>query len=80
MVGLSLSIKQTDDGELQTKDVSTVPEAVPLWPSVRYISDSGRYWCTVSGLPLFFIFIYIIINIKFYHKIFSQFRTNYSWF
>ena len=24
--------------------------------------------------------IYIIINIKVYHKTFPQFRTNYSWF
>ena len=24
--------------------------------------------------------IYIIINIKVYHKTFSQFKTNYSWF
>ena len=27
-----------------------------------------------------YIYIYIIINIKVYHKTFSQFRTNYSWF
>ena len=26
------------------------------------------------------VYIYIIINIKFYHKTFSQFRNNYSWF
>ena len=26
------------------------------------------------------VYIYIIINIKVYNKIFSQFRTNYSWF
>ena len=26
------------------------------------------------------VYIYIIINIKVYHKTFSQFRTNYSWF
>ena len=26
------------------------------------------------------VYIYIIINIKVYHKIFPQFRTNYSWF
>ena len=24
--------------------------------------------------------IYIILNIKFYHKKFPQFKTNYSWF
>ena len=26
------------------------------------------------------MYIYIIINIKVYHKIFPQFRTNYLWF
>ena len=26
------------------------------------------------------VYIYIIINIKVYHKTFPQFRTNYSWF
>ena len=26
------------------------------------------------------VYIYIIINIKVYHKTFSQFKTNYSWF
>ena len=80
------------------KGVNAVPEAVPVWPAVRYISDIGQYRCTVSGLPLFFIFINIyiyiyiymhvcmyvcvcvLINIKVYHKTFSQFRTNYSWF
>ena len=81
-----------DENVDQSKDVNTVPEAVPVWPPVRYISDTGQYRCTVSGLPLFFIFInkyiyvcmyvsmyiYIIINIKFYHKTFPQFRTNYS--
>ena len=25
------------------------------------------------------VYIYIIINIKVYHKTFPQFRTNYSW-
>ena len=38
------------------KDVNTVPEAVPVWPSVRYISDTSQYRCTVSGLLLFYIF------------------------
>ena len=81
---------------LKIKDVNTVPEAVPVWPPVRYISDTGQYRCTVSGLPLYYIYIYIyiymyvcmyvsvyiyiIINIKVYNKTFSQFRTNYSWF
>ena len=76
------------------KGINTVLEVVLVWSAVRYISDTGQYWCTVSGLPLFFIFIniniyiymyvcmcvyiYIIINIKVYHKIFPQFRTNYS--
>ena len=26
------------------------------------------------------VYIYIIINIKVYYKIFPQFKTNYSWF
>ena len=76
---------------LNCKRVNTVPEAVSVWPVVRYISDTSQYRCTVSSLPLFFnIYIYvcmcvcvcvcIIINIKVYHKIFPQFRTNYSWF
>ena len=43
------------------KDVNTVPEAVPVWPPVRYISDTGQYRCTVSGLPLFYIYIYIYV-------------------
>ena len=43
--------------ELLPKGVNTVPEAVPVWPAVRYISDAGQYRCTVSGLPLFFVFI-----------------------
>ena len=46
--------------------------------------DTGQYWCTVSDLPLFFIFINIylcvciIINIKVYHKTLPQFRIDYS--
>ena len=51
---------------------------------------TDQYRCTISDLPLFFIFINkyiyvcmyvyinIIINIKVYHKILPQFRTNYS--
>ena len=82
------------DIPIQIKDVNTVPEAVPVWPPVRYISDTGQYRCTVSGLLLFYIYIYIyiyvyvcdcvyiyiIINIKVYNKTFPQFITNYSWF
>ena len=45
------------------KDVNTVPEAVPIWPPVQYISDTGQYQCTVSGLLLFYIIIIIIILI-----------------
>ena len=50
-----------------------------LTSEMIYLSTS-QYWCTVSDLPLFFIFIniYIIIKIKVYHKTLSQFRTNYS--
>ena len=82
--------------EVDSKGVNTISEAVPVWPVVRYILDIGQYRCTVSGLPLFFIFINIyiyiyacmyvcvcvcvLINIKVYHKTFSQFRTIYSWF
>ena len=33
--------------------VNTVLEAVPVWLAVRYISDTGQYWCTVLGLPLY---------------------------
>ena len=79
--------------ELLPKGVNTVPEVVPVWPAVQYISDTGQYQCTVSGLPLFFIFkkkiyiyiyiyicmcVCIIINIKVYHKTLPQFRINYS--
>ena len=38
------------------KDVNIVPEAVPVWQPVRYISDTGQYRCTVLGLLLFYIF------------------------
>lgn len=66
------------------KVVNTVPEAVPVWPPIRYISDTGQYRCTVSGLPLFYIFniyIYIYIHthihtyihkISIYHKTIPQ--------
>ena len=47
---------------LLIKDVNTVP----VWPPVRYISDTGQYRCTVSDLPLFFIFINIYIYIYIY--------------
>ena len=86
--------KKEKSSNVWGKDVNTVPEAVPVWSPVRYISDTGQYRCTVLGLLLFYIYIYIcmyvymyvsvyiyiIINIKVYHKIFPQFRTNYSWF
>ena len=45
------------------KGINTVLEAVPVWSAIRYISDTGQYWCTVSGLLLFFIFINIYIYI-----------------
>ena len=58
--------------------------------TIYFGTDQDR--CTVSGLPLFFIFINIyvcmyvcvcvcvciIINIKVYHKTLPQFSTNYS--
>ena len=43
--------------EVDSKGVNTISEAVPVWPVVRYISDTDQYRCTVSGLPLIFIFI-----------------------
>ena len=43
--------------EVDSKGVNTILEAVPVWSVVRYISDTDQYRCTVSGLPLFFIFI-----------------------
>ena len=48
------------------KGINTVLEAVPVWSAIRYISDTGQYWCTVSGLLLFFIFINIYIYIYMY--------------
>ena len=45
------------DITIKNKGVNTVPEAVPVWPAVRYILDNGQYRCTVLGLLLFFIFI-----------------------
>ena len=41
-------------GAVDSKGVNTIPEAVPVWPAVRYISDISQYQCTVSGLPLVF--------------------------
>ena len=64
---------------LDVKGVNTVLEAVPVWPTVRYISNTDQYRCTVSGLPLYIymcvcvcvcVCVCIIINIKVYHKIF----------
>ena len=48
------------------KDVNTISEAVPVWPPVRYISDTGQYRCTVSGLPLLYIYIYIYMYVCMY--------------
>ena len=43
-------------------EVNTVPVVVPICPAVQYISNTGQYWYTVSGLSLFYIFnIYIYI-------------------
>ena len=53
---------------LKIKDVNTVPEAVPVWPPVRYISDTGQYRCTVSGLPLFYIYIYVCVSVYIYYN------------
>ena len=54
---------------LQIKEVNTILEDVPVWPQVRYISRTGQYRCTVSSLPLFYIFnIYTHTNIKWHHQ------------
>ena len=49
---------------LQNKGVNTVPEAVPVWPTIRYISDIGQYRGTVSGLRYFIYLIYIYTHTK----------------
>ena len=43
--------------ELLPKDVNTVPEAVPVWPLVRYISDTG----VPFRVYRYFIYIYIYV-------------------
>ena len=43
---------------IQNKGVNTVPETIPVWPLVRYISDTGQYRYTVSDLSLLYIYIY----------------------
>ena len=40
------------------KEVNIVPEAVPVWPLVRYISDTDQYRCTISDLSLYYIYIH----------------------
>ena len=51
------------------KEVNTVPEAVPVWPAVRYISNTSQYRCTVLGISLFYIFnIYIYIYYLYIYK------------
>ena len=34
------------------KEVNTVPEAVPVWPAVRYISNTSQYRFTAIFLYL----------------------------
>ena len=41
------------------KQRSQYLEVVLVWPTVRYISDIGQYWCIVSSLPQNNIYIYI---------------------
>ena len=52
--------KETKKGTLAPsiyiKEVNSIPKTLPIWPPVRYISDTGQYQYTVSGLPLFYIF------------------------
>ena len=46
------------------KEVNTVPVVVLVCPAVQYISNTGQYQCTVSGLSLlFYIYLYIYIYI-----------------
>ena len=69
------------------KEVNTVPEAIPVWPTVRYISGTGQYRCTVSRLPLIYIYIYVYKILKwqilykliylFTFQIFTSFCSNY---
>lgn len=54
----SMDITVPEEFAWKSKGVNTVPEAVPVWPAVRYISDTGQYRCTVLGL-LLYIYIYI---------------------
>ena len=56
-MGLPLNDIKSNKILLLTKGVNIVPEAVPVWPAVRFILDTGQYQYIVSGLPLFFIFI-----------------------
>ena len=48
--------------------VNIVPKAVSVWLAVQYISDTCQYWCTVSGLPLFFIFICMYVCVYIYYN------------
>ena len=52
---------------LATKEVNTVPEAILVWPMVRYILGTGQYRCTILDLPLFLLFytMYKVIMIFF---------------
>ena len=52
----TFEVEVEGEGGVGNKDVNTVPEAVSVWPPVQYISDTGQHQCTVSGLPLFYIF------------------------
>ena len=46
------------------KEVNTIPKAVSIWLSIRYISDTGQYRCAVLDLPLFYIIIIILILLE----------------
>ena len=39
------------------KEVNTVPKAIPVWPTVLYISDTNQYRCIISNLSLFYIIL-----------------------
>ena len=58
---LSLCLVVNFTGHTKIKEINTILETVPVWPAVRYISDTGQYRCTISDLPLFFTILYKVI-------------------
>ena len=58
---LNLCLVVNFTGHTKIKEINTILETVPVWPAVRYISDTGQYRCTISDLPLFFTILYKVI-------------------